>query len=150
MSEFNKLQFDPNELKNQLEQNLGAKLTITTNGNSKKEQYDRDEFIDFVTNLDMFLVNQNIITEDFGLNLTEFLVPLHDVNLYLMIKVFGELGADIILQFIENRDAVSAKTPMSFVKDNIRYEITDLEDLYLTMKMLQNTLTKKPSGRKRT
>lgn len=148
MKNYENIGFNPNDLKKVLEQEFDANITITSNIGSKQELKKREEFFKFLHNLDSFLVNQNLICEDMGIDLSLFLSPLHDVNLFLMINNFGELGTELILNFIENRDSINREYPMSFVENDVRYNISDGEDLFEIIKMLKN-VSKKTSTRKR-
>lgn len=149
MQEFNELPFDPNTLKKNLEQNLGANITITTTGENKQDKRNKDDFFEFVMNMEIVLVNQQILEEDFGINLNSFLEPIHQANLFLMQKQYGELGKELILQFIENRDVINREQPLVFVENNVRYEICDIEDLYFNIKMLKENSNLIQNGRKK-
>lgn len=142
MENFEDIGFNPNELKKVLEKEFDANITITTSGGSKKEQKERNDFFKFLHDLDLFLVNQHIVCEDFGMDLSMFLTPMHDANLFLMINNYGELGTELILSFIENREDINHEHPMSFVENNMRYNIVDSEDLYEIIKMLKNVQKK--------
>ena len=99
--------------------------------------------------MEIVLVNQQILEEDFGINLNSFLEPIHQANLFLMQKQYGELGTELILQFIENRDVINREQPLVFVENNVRYEICDIEDLYFNIKMLKENSNLIQNGRKK-
>lgn len=133
----NQIGFDPNDLKKTLETTFNVDIAITTNGETKQEKKDKKTFINFLTNLDLFLVNQHILSDDLGIDLSLFLVPLHKANQFLMDKIYGELGCELILQYIENKDLIAPETPMFITDNNIRYKIIDDTDLYSVLKILQ-------------
>jgi hypothetical protein len=132
------IEFNPNSLKNSLEEKFGAKIVIKSSGESKKDLKEKNDFIEFVTNLEQILINQDILGESFGIDLSIFIQPLHDANVYLIDKLYTELGREAILLFIENRMDLSEETPLIVTIVDKRYSIVDIDELYYTVKLIQN------------
>jgi hypothetical protein len=132
------IEFNPNTLKNSLEEKFGAKIVIKSSGESKKDLKDKNDFIQFVSNLDTVLVGQELLGQNFGIDLTEFMQPIYDANIYLMDKLYTETGREAILMFIELSDQLSEATPLIVSIFDKNYSIVDMDELYYTIKLIQN------------
>lgn len=147
MNEFNQPNFNPQTLKKSLEAKLDAKLIITSTGESKKEFKDKNDFIEFVANLENVLVGQECLMQDFGIDLTIFLQPIHDANIYLLDQLYSESGRELILMFIDYKESMTIETPLTIRIDDKTYSVVDVEELYYTVKLIKSFIS--PNSKKR-
>ena len=147
MIEFNQPNFNPQTLKKNLETKLDAKLIITSTGESKKDFKDKNDFIEFIANLDNVLVGQECLAQDFGIDLTIFLQPLHDANIYLLDQLYSESGRELILMFIDYRDGLTEDTPLTINIGDKTYSVIDVEELYYTVKLIKSLIVPNPKKR---
>ena len=147
MIEFNQPNFNPDNLKKSLEAKFDAKLVITSTGESKKDFKEKNDFIEFVANLDNVLLGQECMLQDFGIDLSIFLQPLHDANIYLLDQLYSESGRELILMFIDYKDSLTPDTPMLITIGDKKYSVVDVEELFYTIKLIKSFIT--PTNKKR-
>ena len=147
MIEFNQPNFNPQTLKKSLESKFDANLVITSTGESKKDFKDKNDFIEFVANLDNVLVGQEMLLQEFGIDLTVFLQPIHDANIYLLDQLYSESGRELILMFIDYKDALTDETPLTIGIGDKVYSVTDVEELYYTIKLIKSFMVPNPKKR---
>jgi len=84
----------------------------------KEFQSERELFINIVNNLEKSNETDNVLFDNFGIDVLDFQLPLHNVIQNLFLLKYGQTKTDIIMWYLFNRSIEHDKTiPLILIND---------------------------------
>jgi len=125
---------EPNDIKEFLEEIFETKLELRFSHDLRQKREDLEKFKKMINIYEAFFIKTTVLFENFGIDLTVFSSDIQDLHEILFKKLYGNIGHEVIYNFVTKRGHISLKNPLICGK----YKISDVEQLYLFLEDLKN------------
>lgn len=123
----------PIDIKEFLEEIFETNLELRFSKELKDKRKELEKFKEMINLFELFFIKTTILFENFGIDLTVFSTDIQDLHEILFKKLYGDVGYEVIYNFVTKREFITLKNPLICGK----YKIHDVEQLYLFLENLK-------------